>query len=92
LPEEWKNSIIIPIYKKGDKTDFSSYKSITILPTTNEILSYILLSRLTPYAEKMFGDHHCGFRRNRSNIDHIFCIRQIIKKKGNQGSSASALY
>jgi hypothetical protein len=24
LPEEWKESIIVPIYKKGDKTDCSN--------------------------------------------------------------------
>ncbi|KAJ4437993.1 hypothetical protein ANN_13932 [Periplaneta americana] len=28
-----------------------------------------------------FGDHQCGFRCNRSTIDHIFCIRQIMEKK-----------
>jgi len=44
-------------------------------------LSNILLSRLIPYAEEVIGDHQCGFRRNKSTTDHIFCIRQILEKK-----------
>jgi hypothetical protein len=44
-------------------------------------LSIIMLSRLIPYAEEVIGDHQCGFRRNRSATDNIFCIRQIIEKK-----------
>jgi len=42
--EEWKESIILPIYKKGDKTDSSNYTGISFLPTTYKILSNILLS------------------------------------------------
>jgi len=48
LPEEWKESIIIPIHKKGDKTDCNNYRGISLLPTTYKILSNILLSRLIP--------------------------------------------
>jgi len=81
LPEEWKESKIIPFYKKGDKTDCNNYRSISLLPTTYKILSNILLSRLIPYVKEIIGDHQCGFRRNMSTIDHIFCIRQILEKK-----------
>ena len=81
MPKEWKESIIVPIYKKSDKTNRSNYRGISLLPTTYKILSNILLSRLIPYAEKVIGDYQCGFRRNRSTTDHIFCIRQILEKK-----------
>jgi len=80
LPEEWKE-LIVPLYKKGDKTDCSYYRGISLLPTAYKILFNILRSRLTPYAEEIIGDHQCGFRRNRSTADHIFCIRQILEKK-----------
>jgi len=81
LPEEWKESIIVPIYKKGDKTDCNNYRGISLLPATFKILSNIQLLRLIPYAKEVIGDNQCGFRRNWSNTDHIFCIRQILEKK-----------
>jgi hypothetical protein len=46
-----------------------------------KIVSDILLSRLTPYAEEIIGDHRRGFRLKVSAIDHTFCIRQILGKK-----------
>jgi hypothetical protein len=74
LPEEWKESIIVPIHKKGDKTDCNKYRGISLLPTTYKILSNNLLSMLIPYAEEIMGYHQGGFQRNRSTTDHIFCI------------------
>jgi hypothetical protein len=81
LSHQWKESIVVPIHKKGDKTECSNYRGISLLPTSCKILSNILLSRLIPYADKIIGDHQCGFRRNRTNTDQIFCIRQILETK-----------
>ena len=44
LPEEWKESIILPIYKKGDETECNNFRGISLLSTSYKILSNILLS------------------------------------------------
>jgi len=51
LPEEWKESIIVPIHNKGDKRDCNNYRDLLLFTTTYKILSNILLSRLIPYAK-----------------------------------------
>jgi hypothetical protein len=61
LPEQWKESLIVPIYKKGYKTDCRNYSVISVFTTTYKIVSNILLSRLTPFAEEIIGDHQHGF-------------------------------
>jgi hypothetical protein len=55
LPEEWKESIIVPICKKSDKRDCGKYRGISYLSIMNKILSSILQSRLTPHAEEIIG-------------------------------------
>jgi len=80
LPEEWKESINVPIYQKGDKTDSSNYRGISVLLTTYKTLSNILLSKLTPYAKETIRDHECGFPRKRSTTDRIFSTRQTVDK------------
>ena len=62
------------------------------MPTTYKILSNILLSRLIPYAKEIIGDHQCGFRRNRSTTDHIFCIGQILVKKREYNEKVHQLF
>jgi sorting nexin-29 len=92
LPQQWKESIIVPIYKKGDKTDCSNYRGISLLSTSYKIVSNILLSRLTPYVDEIIGYHQCGFRCNRSTTDQIFCIRQILEKMWEYNGTVHQLF
>jgi sorting nexin-29 len=92
LPDEWKESITVPIYTKGNKTDCNNYRDISLLSTTFKVLSNILLSRLIPYAEEVIGNHQCGFRRKKSTADHIFCICQILEKKWEYNEAVYQLF
>jgi hypothetical protein len=92
LPEEWKESIIVPIYKKGDETECNNYRGISLLSTTYTILSNILLSRLTPYAEEIIVELLCGLRGNRFTTDHIFWICQKLEKKWEHNEAVYQLF
>jgi hypothetical protein len=92
LPHQWKESIVVPIHKKGDKTDCSNYRAISLLSISYKILSNILLSRLIPYADEIIGDHQCGFRCNRSTTDQIFYIRQLLEKKWEYNGTVHQLF
>jgi hypothetical protein len=72
LPDQWKGSIIVPIYKKGNKTDCSNHCGISLLSTLYKILFNILPSKLSPYVDEIIEDHKCEFQHNRSTTGHIF--------------------
>jgi hypothetical protein len=46
------------------------------------MLSNILLSMLTPYADEIIGDHQCGFQRHKSVTDQIFYLSDTSEKAG----------
>jgi hypothetical protein len=81
LPDQWKESVIVPVHRKGDKTDCNNYRGISLLSTSYKISLNILMSGLSPYIDEIIGDHQCGFQHNRSSIDQIFCICQILEEK-----------
>ena len=62
------------------------------MSTSHKLLSNILLSRMTPYANEIIGEYQCGFRRNRSTINHIFSIRQILEKKWEYNNDVRQLF
>jgi hypothetical protein len=52
---------VVPVHKKGAKTDCSNYQGISLLSTSYKILSDILLSRLTSYANEIIGITNVDF-------------------------------
>ncbi|KAF0724359.1 ribosome biogenesis protein TSR3 isoform X1 [Aphis craccivora] len=80
IPKEWKTALVYPIHKKGDKQTCNNYRGIALLNVTYKILSYCILDRIKPWAEEIIGGYQAGFRQNRSTIDQIFILRQVLQK------------
>ena len=47
---------------------------------------------MTPNASEIIGERQCGFKRNRSTVDHIFSIRQILEKKWEYNKDVCQLF
>jgi hypothetical protein len=47
LPDQWKESIIVPVHEKDDNADCNNYRRISLLSTSYKMLSNILRSSLS---------------------------------------------
>ena len=82
LPQDLRDAIIITLYKnKGEKSDCSNYRGITLLSNAGKILARLLLNRLIlTIANEHLPESQCGFRVNRSATDMVFVLRQLQEK------------
>ena len=82
LPRDLRDAVIVTLYKnKGEKSDCSNYRGITLLSIAGKILARVLLNRLVPsIAEDHLPETQCGFRANRGTTDMVFVLRQLQEK------------
>jgi hypothetical protein len=80
LPADWENSIICPIYKKGDRLQCKSYRPITLLNVAYKIFATILCNKLSEIMEGKLGEYKTVFRPNKSTVDNIFILCQMYEK------------
>jgi hypothetical protein len=76
LPDQWKESVTVPVCKKGDKTDCSDNRGISVQKVI-QCPSVKVKNR----RRRIMGNYQCGFRRNRSPTNQMFYIRQIRGNK-----------
>lgn len=74
---EWKKSITVPVFKRGIKTDPINYRGISLLSSTQKLLTKILDKEIEKTG---ISDEQQGFRQNRSTTDAIFIVRQVVEK------------
>ena len=82
FPSLWKKANIIPIHKKGDKTDIKNYRPISLLPVFGKLFEKIIYNSLYKYCEyhKILNVHQSGFRSGDSCINQLISITHDIFK------------
>ena len=68
VPMELKIARVVPLFKTGDKSVFSNYTPISVLPSFSKILEKLVYNRLIYYLSKykILSDYQFGFRKHHS--------------------------
>jgi hypothetical protein len=61
----WKESLVIPSFKRSDKRDVSCYRGITILSAIPKTFEKMVCDILTPIARSVISDTQHGFVKGR---------------------------
>jgi hypothetical protein len=93
LPDQWKEPIVLLIYKTVIKLTVELSCHVTSISFIQNVIQYHSLKAKSIYIYiKLTGDRHCGFRHNRSTTDQIFCIHQILEKKWEYNETVHQLF
>jgi len=78
IPEDWKSSVILPIYKgKGDPMECGSYRGIKLLERAMKVIERSFEHRIRQQIE--VDDMQFGFMKGKGTTDAIFTVRQMQK-------------
>ena len=80
IPEDWRKSLIVPIFKKkGDILECGNYRGIKLLKHGLKILERILDKRIRKVVK--IDPKQFGFMPRKSTVDAIFIVRQLLEKR-----------
>ena len=76
IPEDWKSSVILSIYKgKGHPMECGSYRGIKLLEHAMQMVERIFECRIRQQIE--IYDMQFGFMKGKGTTDAIFTVRQM---------------
>jgi hypothetical protein len=80
VPAEWKEGVIVPLYKgKGSHTVCSNYRPISLLSVPGKVFAHVLLARIRPLMMKHRRPQQSGFTSGRSTMDAILALRLLAE-------------
>ena len=86
MPSAWRRANISPIYKKGDRTDASNYRPVSLTAICSKVLEHIIHSQIMQHFDKysILSDRQHGFRTKHS------CESQLLLTVNDLASSLNS--
>ena len=79
-----KEGLLAPVYKKGDKSESSNYRGITVTPVVLKILEYVLNQRHNQIFHKIRSKLQKGFTSGSSSMGGAMILSECINKAQNK--------
>ena len=92
FPGIWKNSIVVPTYKKGCKSDVENYRRVSFLTIASKIFERCLFTCLYGHLEPIFHQAQYGFRKCRSCALQLLVYLESIYKSVDSKENIDMIY
>jgi hypothetical protein len=88
-PTEWKESHVIPIFKKGDRSAAASYRPISILSKISLVFERLLFDKIYAFVKDKLNKRQFGFMKRRCTVLQLL---DFMKDAYNSTDNAENLY
>jgi hypothetical protein len=84
----WKQTDVVPVFKKGDSTIVSNYRPISILNKFSDMFEFTIYDNLFNFCKNRLNPAQHGFRKsNSTTINLITFLNSIMPSVSTQGQT-----
>ena len=80
VPADWRKAQIVPVHKKGSRTQCKNYRGISLLSVPGKVYATVLDKRIRAITKGKVLEEQGAFLRKKSRINQIFTVRQLGEK------------
>lgn len=94
IPDEWREAEVVPLFKKGKRSDPSNYRPVSLTVIICKIMERIIKAQMTTFIEcnGLIENSQHGFRRGRSPQTNLIEYQNTTTKWIDEGRSFDVLY
>jgi len=94
LPADWKKANIVPIFKKGSKTDANNYRPVSLTSVPCKIMESIIKDAMLSYIESndLITEHQHGFVSGRSCLTNLLEVLESWTRILDSGYGVDVIY
>lgn len=87
VPQSWKVSTVIPIFKKGTRYDPLNYRPVSLTSVCCKSLERIIVQHLNVFLEdnSLLDSNQFGFRAGRSTMDQLLLVYSDVSRRVDEG-------
>ena len=84
IPEQWRLSKIVPVHKKGSKSEIENYRPVANLCSTSKIFERLILNRINQLeilnSVDLTGKEQHGFKKGRGTSSAGLQLQSLIAR------------
>jgi len=93
VPKEWKTANVVPVFKKGDKSNPGNYRPISLTCVCSKLLEHVIYSHIFQHLKKydVLCEEQHGFQQNRSCETQLISTINEIAENMNAGKQTDVI-
>lgn len=94
VPLEWREAGVVPLFKKGKKSEPENYRPVSLTSLICKIIESILKDSILDHLDKfsLINDSQHGFSKGRSCLTNLLVFMEEITYSLDQGNSVDVIY
>ena len=92
IPTQWKQANVVPVHKKGNKSQVSNYRPISLLCIVSKVIERYIYNSVYNIVEPLINTHQHGFMTGKSCTKQLLSVYDTVSKHLDEGKQTDMIF